>query len=91
MLFMIFGAFNVAVQRPRRPSDHIDRIIRRRPPIHGTWHIRLAALSDTAAATRGRHCAHGGVFVVLFVVNEKEDTHSFNLRLRWRIFRLLCR
>ena len=49
MLFMLFGAFNVVVQRPHHPGDHIDCIISRRPPIHGTWHIRSAASSGTAA------------------------------------------
>ena len=63
MLFMLFGAFDVVVRRPRRPGDHIDLIISRCPPIHGAWHIWSAASSGTAAATGGRHCACGGVFL----------------------------
>ena len=85
MLFMIFGAFDVVVRRPLRPGDHIDRIISRYPPIHGKWNIRLAASSGTAAATSGRHCACGGVFVVCSVVDNEDDTNSFLLRLRRRL------
>ena len=92
MLFMLFGAFNVVVRRPRRPGDHIDRIISRRPPINDTWHIRSAASSGTAAATGGRHCSHGGVFVVCSAVDDdKADTIQSLLRLRRRIYRSLRR
>ena len=66
---MIFGAFDVVVQRPHRPGDHIDRNISRRPPIHDTLHIRSAASSCTEAATSSRHCDHGGVFVIRSVVD----------------------
>ena len=78
MIFMLFGAFDVVVQRPCRPGSLIDRIISRRPLIHGTWHIRLEALSSAAADASGRHCACGGVFVVLFVVDDEDNTNSFN-------------
>ena len=88
MLFMIFGAFNVVVQRPRRPGDHINRIISRRPLIHGTWHIQSAASSGTAAATGGRHYARGGVFGVRFVVDDDEANRIQSLLRPWR---RLCR
>ena len=98
MLFILFSAFDVVVQRTRRPGNHIDRITSRRPLIHGTWHIRLTASFSTAAGIapaaasslfapssmttkpiRFNHCcAHGGVFVVLFVVDDEDDTNSFN-------------
>ena len=48
---MIFGAFDVVVRRPCHPGNHKDRMINNRPPIHGTWHIRPAASSGTAAVT----------------------------------------
>ena len=34
---MLFSAFDVVV---RRPSDRIDLIVSRRPPIHGTFDRR---------------------------------------------------
>ena len=122
MVFMLFGAFDVVVQRPRRPDDHIDCIISSCPPINGTWHIRSAASSGTAARhrqpplrlrrrlsrslcrrwRRSRYnsiivapaaaslsfsslsmtkmirihsiCACSSVFVVLFIVDDEDDT-----------------
>ena len=50
VVFMLFGAFDVVIRRPCRPGDHIDRITSCSPLIHGTWHIRSAASSGTAAA-----------------------------------------
>ena len=110
IIFILVGAFDVVVRRPRHPGNHIDRIISCCTPIHGTLHIRLASLSCTAAAVapeaasssfspslmttqpiRFNHCcACGGVFVVLFVVYDKDDTNSFILRLR-RLCRSLRR
>ena len=92
VLFMLFSAFDIVVQRPRRPGNHIDHIISFRFLIHGTWHIRLAALSGTAAATGGRHCDRGGVFVVCSAVDDEEaDTIQSLLRPRRRLCRSLRR
>ena len=85
---MLFGAFDVVVQCPHRPGDHIDRIISRFAPIHVTWHIRLVALSGTAAAIGDRHCARGGVFVVCSIVDD-DETNTIQSLLRPR--RRLCR
>ena len=88
MLFMLFGAFDILVQRPRCPGNHIDCIISRRPPIHGTWHIRLAASSATAAATGDRHYVCGGVFASHSVVND-DEANTIQSLLRSR--RCFCR
>ena len=92
MLFMLFGAFDVAVRHSRPPGDHIGCIISCLPPIHGTFHIWLAASSCTAAATGNRHCACGGVFVVCSVVDsDAADTFQSLLCLWRRICRPLFR
>ena len=92
MLFMLFGAFDVAVRHPCRPGNYIGRIISRRPPIHGTFHIRSAASSCMAAAGGGRHCACVGVSVVRSVVNDDAaDTIQSLLRPQRRLCRTLRR
>ena len=86
MLFVLLDAFNIDVRRPRRPGDHIYCIISHHPPIHGTLHILSTASSCTAAATGGRHCARGGVFIVRSVVDDDaDDTIQPLLRLRRRL------
>ena len=92
MLFMLFGAFDVVVRRPRRPSDHVGRIISRRPLINGTWNIQSEASPGMASANGGRHYARGGIFIVRSVVDDNEADRIQSLfRLQWRLCRLLHR
>ena len=92
MIFMLFVAFDVVVQRPRCPRDHIDHITSHHPTIHYTWHLRSVASTDTAATTGGRHFACGGIFVVCSTVDDdKSDTNQSCLCPRRRLCRSLCR
>ena len=83
--YMAHGTFD----RQRRP-------VRRPPPAAATApaaaSLSFAPSSMTTKPIQFNHCcARGGIFVVLFVVDDEDDTNSFMLRLRRRLCRSLCR